>query len=48
MKVMCKAQTPDECAKKLQEWKANEAPTHNETNEMVAESVNKSDSHEKS
>ena len=42
MKAMYKAQTPAECAKKHQEWKAKKAPTCNKINEMVAESVKES------
>ena len=42
MKAMYKVQTPAECTRKHQEWKAKKAPTCNEINEMVAESVMKS------
>ena len=42
MMAMYKAQTPVECAKKCPEWKAKKAPSHDEINEMVAESVKKS------
>ena len=39
---MYKVQTPAEHAKKCKEWKTKKAPTHDEINEMVAESVKKS------
>ena len=42
MKAMYEVQTPTECTKKHKEWKAKKAPTHDEINEMVAESVKKS------
>ena len=43
MKATYRMQTPTEHAKKHNEWKAKKAPTHNEINKMVAESVKKSD-----
>ena len=39
MKVMYKVQTPAECTMKHQEWKAKKAPSHDEINKMVTESV---------
>ena len=42
MKATYKAQTPAERTKKHKEWKAKKAPTHDEINKMVAESVKKS------
>ena len=42
MKVMYRAQTPTEHAKKCKEWKTKKAPTCNEINKMVSESVKKS------
>ena len=42
MKVTYKMQTPVKHAKKYQEWKAKKAPTHDEINEMMSESVKKS------
>ena len=42
MKAMYRVQTPTECTKKCNEWKAKKAPTCDEINRMVAESVKKS------
>ena len=42
MKAMYDMQNPVECTKKHKEMKAKKAPTHDEINEMVAESVKKS------
>ena len=42
MKAMYRVQTPTEHTKKCKEWKAKKAPTCNEINKMVAESVKKS------
>ena len=42
MKAMYDAQDPAECAKKCKEWKSKKAPTHDEINKMVAESIKKS------
>ena len=42
MKMMNEAQTTTEHTKKCKEWKAKKAPTRDEINEMVAESVKKS------
>ena len=39
MKAMYRVQTPAEHTKKCKEWKAKKAPTCNEINKMVAESV---------
>ena len=42
MKAIHRAQTPTEHTKKCKEWKAKKAPTHDEINKMVPESVKKS------
>ena len=42
MKVMYEVQTLAEHAKKQKEWKAKKAPTCDEINEMVVESIKKS------
>ena len=42
MKAMYEVHTPMECTKKCKEMKAKKAPTQDEINEMVAESVKKS------
>ena len=43
MKAMYDTQDPAECTKKCKEMKAKKAPTCNEINKMVAESVKKSE-----
>ena len=42
MNAMYRVQTPTEHTKKCKEWKSKKAPTCNEINKMVAESVKKS------